>query len=814
MPAETNQLANALRSMGAQAGVTAEQLRGVAANMQLQGVDRSQAISGISTIARSGQFSGDQISQVSQLAADAAARYGTSYADATSKIVAMSQNGVAAIEQVDNAWHFLTADQLAAVESMARSGDQAGALKVALDALAQSAAGAVQSGMSSATRATDEMKVSWSNLEDAFSRSEFIHREALGLGYAMSKLADAFADSNKASDQFWDSLNHAPPASVTSIAGAAPKQTAEQAQAYSDLTDRLKEQVTAENTAQGVRARSVALANADRDAEDQAAKMHLDAGQASQLRSLLEEQATQKLSAVIRDQSEALQLEARSANSVADAYARSTIEGLKAAAAREALLEHEKDSGVNVGQRTNDLLAQQAGAAITKGGEDVSNLTRSAEAQARIAQAARVSSAAEHEAEIQNKITAATYDLLAKAAASGNAAQIAEANKLAGSIGEQIKAEDVATQQKSIAEMLQQKRDDLALAEQELALQGRNTEASGAQLEVLKEQLDLKRQFPGIDQQDLDVLTRLAAAQGTVNAQIKEGQQEQKQFQQVAGSAASAIVNGFTEITNRTKDWRTALADTENQITKVLQTALVTDPLKNWLTEKIGSKTIGGLFGFGGSSSATAGGASGGNSADVNNLGQQLSTAFGSNLKTMNLASATIMVESGTITGGGSAAGGSSSSGGIGGFFSSLFSSTSSGAATSTAADTAVSSGLATSAATDYGVAESAIFHEGGKVGRPGPTRLVPLSLFATAPRYHSGIDFVGGERPAILQTGERVLSRGQNAAYRGGHSFTMGDVHIHGGDSQTLNSFRRTMSQVGSKFFSQANAANLRGRA
>ena len=42
-------------------------------------------------------------------------------------------------------------------------------------------------------------------------------------------------------------------------------------------------------------------------------------------------------------------------------------------------------------------------------------------------------------------------------------------------------------------------------------------------------------------------------------------------------------------------------------------------------------------------------------------------------------------------------------------------------------------------------------------------TRTVPLSLFANAPRYHEGGLLRPDERPAILQTGERVLSEGSS---------------------------------------------------
>ncbi|HYW05002.1 MAG TPA: tape measure protein [Gammaproteobacteria bacterium] len=58
----------------------------------------------------------------------------------------------------------------------------------------------------------------------------------------------------------------------------------------------------------------------------------------------------------------------------------------------------------------------------------------------------------------------------------------------------------------------------------------------------------------------------------------------------------------------------------------------------------------------------------------------------------------------------------------------------------------------------------SGLFHEGGIVGQAPPaSRLVPSALFLDAPRLHAGGAVLQpGEVPAILQTGEQVLSRQQ----------------------------------------------------
>ncbi len=98
------------------------------------------------------------------------------------------------------------------------------------------------------------------------------------------------------------------------------------------------------------------------------------------------------------------------------------------------------------------------------------------------------------------------------------------------------------------------------------------------------------------------------------------------------------------------------------------------------------------------------------------------------------------------------------------------------------------------------------VLHAGGMVGMPGPGRMVPALAFAGAPRMHAGgwaglnhtNSFAGlrpDEVPAILQRGERVLSRreaaGHDASQRGAQNVT---VHIHARDAE---SFRQSRTQV-----------------
>jgi hypothetical protein len=77
-------------------------------------------------------------------------------------------------------------------------------------------------------------------------------------------------------------------------------------------------------------------------------------------------------------------------------------------------------------------------------------------------------------------------------------------------------------------------------------------------------------------------------------------------------------------------------------------------------------------------------------------------------------------------------------------------------------------------------------FHEGGLVGAGGHsfTRAVPAGAFANAPRFHGG-GLAGDEVPAILQKGERVLTKEQQKSGRdsGGQRPIVVNVNSSTGD-------------------------------
>ncbi|SUZ33575.1 hypothetical protein ROE7235_03347 [Roseibaca ekhonensis] len=85
------------------------------------------------------------------------------------------------------------------------------------------------------------------------------------------------------------------------------------------------------------------------------------------------------------------------------------------------------------------------------------------------------------------------------------------------------------------------------------------------------------------------------------------------------------------------------------------------------------------------------------------------------------------------------------------------------------------------------------ILHAGGMVGSAGPSRMVPAVAFAAAPRMHGGgmAGLRHDEVPAILQRGERVLSRREAQSYGAGGGV---NVTIMARDAE---SFRQSRTQV-----------------
>ena len=68
-------------------------------------------------------------------------------------------------------------------------------------------------------------------------------------------------------------------------------------------------------------------------------------------------------------------------------------------------------------------------------------------------------------------------------------------------------------------------------------------------------------------------------------------------------------------------------------------------------------------------------------------------------------------------------------------------------------------------------------FHEGGVVGLDGRSVALPATVFRAAPRFHDGAFLSPDEVPAILQRGERVLSRDEARNYGAGSAMAVAPI-------------------------------------
>ena len=104
--------------------------------------------------------------------------------------------------------------------------------------------------------------------------------------------------------------------------------------------------------------------------------------------------------------------------------------------------------------------------------------------------------------------------------------------------------------------------------------------------------------------------------------------------------------------------------------------------------------------------------------------------------------------------------------------------------------------GMLAGAMSNMGTLFAPVLHAGGLVGSAGPMRAVPALAFAGAPRMHAGgwAGIAPDEVPAILQRGERVLSRREAAGSGGAPGSPTVNVTINARDAE---SFRQSRTQI-----------------
>jgi trimeric autotransporter adhesin len=407
--------------MGAQAGVTAEDLRKMADAALSKGAARDDVYAATVALTRNRHLSGaDTFREILDIAPDVAAALGTTVASAAEKLGEAFGNGAAGVKKLDEELGFLSVEQARQVRQMNDQGNQAGALGVAMSALQNRFGGAAVGMRSAWGGAVDEMGLAWNAFVDRIANSKIAQQ----VGRGAANAARAFQEGVRGATGEEEAIaatrrrvnvekeladiegrnikNPAIMGRVTFLRGEIGRLRSEEEALYEDLRRKAKEAEQRESAAPGIGKNQI---NPDeqkrlgemRDALDrerdamkgtsaerqvrlaglQAERAALDAGrgpQAAKKEGLLaEERARLDLTTAIGDTTRQLGTEALANLGVADAYLKSSAAGQVAAARRQAMQESLQD-GVNVESRTKDILQNQATALAATSAQSVAGL--------------------------------------------------------------------------------------------------------------------------------------------------------------------------------------------------------------------------------------------------------------------------------------------------------------------------------------------------------------------------------------------------------------------------------------------------------
>jgi hypothetical protein len=436
---------------------------------------------------------------------------------------------------------------------------------------------------------------------------------------------------------------------------------------------------------------------------------------------------------------------------------------------------------------------------------EVLSLNQQADAAQRVADASSRGAGAVRQATIENQAFA---DAL-KVGAQGSK----EFMEAYGRLLDVLQRKSAAESEVDVQKELRARQDSLSLAQLELSLSGAAAEKRSEEVALMREKLRLQEQFPGATQQEIDQLTTLSSQEGRIQAQIKERDQEQKELQQTAKQDIDTVINGIESMVTGAKNVKDAMTGIKDSLLKLGTDTFVNKPLSQFFDKQLspggmfGSgggmagmwDSLKGWFGFGGSGPNPASGP-----ADAtSDLGKLLGFGGGSlSGLTQTVATSTINVASASIVANGIG-------GGELGSVTDLAGANDNGSLDDLSAVTAPASD-----ATD--LISMLGFHSGGVVGRDGTARVVPFPPLAVARRFHSGgvAGLDNDEVPAILQTGERVLSRQEAASYGQGGVYAPLTIHITGRPTQDdYNQARRTAHQMHAQALDRAMAARSRTR-
>ncbi|MBF0093993.1 MAG: phage tail length tape measure family protein, partial [Alphaproteobacteria bacterium] len=393
----TRELTVAMKAMG-NSGISGEQLRLASEGAAHFGpFGRTETFAAARGLASVRSLSGSMMKEVLGLAVNVSAAMGMELTKGTELLVQALDGGYAGIKQLDDQFGFLTATELEQVRAMSEHGRVADALKMTVDALNRRFKGLAEEGMSAGTRAFHDLGQAWNRLLDDIAGSDIAQTMARGMSNVLGTLASS-PDPGRQWEEKRKELADAE-ARVTELqsgrGGWSPVYGTshnQELRAVRETVARLRDELN--------RLTEQALTVAENAAADGLRRS------AETSRAVLE-QSGKTLDALARD------LDRERVILMAPAPSRELVRAKQTA---EDFVRDKKVGGINpkTGQPfADEITGRMTGAASAKmaasARDETAGARLQAEAQARLAKAAGVSSEAQRQAAVANKIAEFSY---------------------------------------------------------------------------------------------------------------------------------------------------------------------------------------------------------------------------------------------------------------------------------------------------------------------------------------------------------------------------------------------------------------------
>ena len=613
--AHTRQMTADIQAMGNASGVTATQLRRIEAQLRQQGVGGAAAFASARTLAGARNLPSSVLGDVASIGRDMAASTGD-VADAVKTLSDALSEGYQGIRKLDDQFNFLTTDERRQIDTMARHGDQAGVLKVAVAALHRQFDGLHEKSLSSVDAAFERVTAAYNRLLDAIASRPIVikgleglawlletstkgigaptrleqigslRRELSGLDAQYAALPEkttgvqsaheaiilrridlmqqlAKLEQEDAARQASQIRTGAPRTAGTSNARtgmpdpAAAKYVDEQAAAFERLSEAMQG-----NAVQR------ALAQADMRADEDIRDRRLRGAAADEVRTIRQKEALLQLQVAVNDNNRAAAAEAAGADLVARAYGQST------AAVREAEIQAK-------------ALAEVARGSIEPYDAIVGRLRALDDAQRKV-QAAQFDATLKQQTEDAQRLAAAWGQgaNAAREAALANEA-LAEArkrgldpNRDAGQIRDisaGILARDAAQRSQQFAQMAAEQHRAVDLANAEFGMLGESNAERARSVAIIQATNDLRDKGVDLTDAGTQAYIRQQGELARVNSQLQDAAQN-------AANMAQPITSAFEDVIVGAKKAGDAGKAMAEDLKRVFARVLITKPAETWLT--------------------------------------------------------------------------------------------------------------------------------------------------------------------------------------------------------------------------------------